>query len=114
LHGVLSQRLFKTTDGKRAAAIEILLKNARIESLIADSRDSEITEAIQEGKDIYGMQSFDQALMDLHEQKKISRDEALINATNRSDLSMKLDELHSKTHGAERIEDSMIDLKVEA
>ena len=112
LQGVLSQRLVKTVDGKRAAAIEILLKNARIESLIADSRDSEITEAIAEGKDIYGMQTFDQALLDLVSQDKISREEALMNATNRSDLTMKLDEMHSALHGTEKVEDAMIDLKL--
>ena len=111
LQGVLSQRLVKTVDGKRAAAIEILLKNARIESLISDSRDSEITEAIQEGKDIYGMQTFDQALLDLYAQKKISREEALINATNQSDLTMKLDEMHSLLHGTAPLEDAMIELK---
>ena len=114
LQGVLSQRLVKTVDGKRAAAIEILLKNARIESLIADSRDAEITEAISEGKDIYGMQTFDQALLDLYQQQKISKEEALLNATNKSDLTMKLDEMHSLLHGAERVEDAMIDLKIEA
>ncbi len=114
LQGVLSQRLVKTTDGKRAAAIEILLRNARIASLIEDERDSEITEAIQEGKDIYGMQTFDQALLDLYKENKITKEEALINATNRSDLNMKLDEFNQKTHGAEDIEASMIDLKVEA
>jgi len=114
LQGVLSQRLVKTTDGKRAAAIEILLRNARIASLIEDERDSEITEAIQEGKDIYGMQTFDQALLDLYKENKITKEEALINATNRSDLNMKLDEFNQKTHGVEDIEASMIDLKVEA
>jgi twitching motility protein PilT len=114
LQGVLSQRLVKTTDGKRAAAIEILLRNARIESLIADSRDSEITEAVKEGKDIYGMQTFDQALLDLYKEERITREEALLNATNRSDLTMKLDELNSILRGAENIEDSMIDLKIEA
>ena len=114
LQGVLSQRLVKTTDGKRAAAIEILLKNARIESLIADSRDSEITDAIAEGKDIYGTQTFDQALLDLFRQQKISKEEALLNATNKSDLSMKLDELHSMMYGSSTVEEAMIDLKIEA
>ncbi len=112
LQGVLSQRLVKTVDGKRAAAIEILLKNARIESLISDCRDSEITEAIAEGKDIYGMQTFDQALLDLVSQQKISREEALLNATNKSDLTMKLDELDSLVHGIQGVEESMIDLKL--
>jgi len=112
LQGVLSQRLVKTVDGKRAAAIEILLKNARIESLIADSRDNEITEAISEGKDIYGMQTFDQALLDLCKQDKISKKEALLNATNKSDLTMKLDEMHSALYGSQPVEDAMIDLKI--
>jgi twitching motility protein PilT len=114
LQGVLSQRLVKTVDGKRAAAIEILLRNARIESLIADARDSEITEAIKEGKDIYGMQTFDQALLDLYMNGKISESEALLNASNRSDLNMKLDEFNQKVQGVEDIKDSMIDLKIEA
>jgi len=114
LQGVLSQRLVKTTDGKRTAAIEILLRNARIASLIEDERDSEITEAIQEGKDIYGMQTFDQALLDLYKENRITKEEALINATNRSDLNMKLDEFNQKINGAEDIEASMIDLKIEA
>jgi len=90
LQGVLSQRLVKTTDNKRAAAIEILFKNARIESLISDSRDSEITDAIAEGKDIYGMQTFDQALLDLYSKGKITEQEALLNASNSSDLQMKI------------------------
>ena len=114
LQGVLSQRLVKTVDGKRTAAIEILLRNARIESLIADARDSEITEAIKEGKDIYGMQTFDQALLELYMNGRISKEEALINASNRSDLNMKLDEFNQKVQGVEDIKDSMIDLKIEA
>ncbi len=113
LQGVLSQRLVRTVDGKRAAAIEILFRNARIESLIADSRDAEITQAIEEGKDIYGMQTFDQALIDLYKQEKISKEETILNATNRNDINMKLDELHSIMNGAENIEDSKIELKIE-
>ncbi len=113
LQGVLSQRLVKTVDGKRTAAIEILLRNARIESLIADSRDAEITQAIEEGKDIYGMQTFDQALVDLYAQGRITKEEAILNATNRSDINMKLDELNSIKHGVEDIEASKIDLKLD-
>jgi len=114
LQGVLSQRLVKTTDGKRAAAIEILLRNARIESLIADARDAEITQAVAEGKDIYGMQTFDQALLDLYKDGRITKEEALLNASNRSDLNMKLDEFNQEVHGADNLEDAMIDLKIEA
>ncbi len=113
LQGVLSQRLVKTRDGKRAAAIEILLRNARIESLISDGRDGEITDAIAEGKDIYGMQTFDQALLDLYRRGVIDENEALLNATNRGDLKMQLDNFNSANVGRETIEDAMIDLKIE-
>ncbi len=113
LQGVLSQRLVKTTDGKRAAAIEILFKNARIESLISDSRDSEITDAIAEGKDIYGMQTFDQALLDLYAKGKITEQEALLNASNSSDLQMKITNFNGESSGAQNLNDSLIDLKLE-
>ncbi len=112
LQGVLSQRLIKTVDNKRAAAIEILIKNARIESLIADSRDSEITEAIAEGKDIYGMQTFDQALLDLYKNGKISEQETLLNATNASDLKMQMTSHDSESGGEVDLNESMIELKI--
>jgi twitching motility protein PilT len=112
LQGILSQRLVKTVDNKRAAAIEILMKNARIESLIAESRDSEITDAIAEGKDIYGMQTFDQALLDLYKSGKISEEETLINASNASDLKMQMTSHDSKSGGEVDLTESMIDLKI--
>ncbi len=112
LQGVLSQRLIKTVDNKRAAAIEILIKNARIESLISESRDSEITDAIEEGKDIYGTQSFDQALLDLYKSGKITVEDALLNASNASDLQMKLTSHDSAAQGEVNLQDSMIDLKI--
>lgn len=93
LQGVISQRLVKKLDGKRAAAMEVLVKSARIESLIMDDRDSEIPDALAEGKDIYKTQTFDQALYDLCNQNIISKEEALQNATNRSDLKLRLDHL---------------------
>lgn len=91
LEGVISQRLVKTIDGGRAAAIEILKKTGRIEQLIMEGRDSEIIDAIEEGKDIYGTQSFDQALLDLYTQKRISVDVLMENATSPSDMQLKLD-----------------------
>lgn len=111
LQGVLSQRLIKTVDNKRTAAIEILVKNARIESLIADGRDSEITDALADGKEVYGMQSFDQALLDLYTKGVISEEAAFENASNAADLRMKLS-YFNQAGKVEVLEDSMIDLKV--
>ena len=114
LEGVLSQRLVRTIDGKRTAAVEILLKTARIEQLIAENRDSEITDALEEGKDIYGTQTFDQALLDLYFDKVISKEEALESSTNPSDMKLKMQGLGSTKQSDKHDEDQddeVFDLK---
>lgn len=91
LQGVIAQRLVKTVDHGRTAAVEILVKNARIEALILEGREGEIPDAIKEGKDVYKTQTFDQALLGLYAGGKISRDEAIKTATSRNDITMALD-----------------------
>ncbi len=112
IQGVMSQRLIKTVDNKRAAAIEILIRNARVEALIADGRDSEITDAIEEGCDVYGSQSFDQALLSLYKEGRINQEETLLNASNSADLAMKLRSYNQSINGKEVLEDSAIELKI--
>ncbi len=93
LQGVVSQRLVRTAEGGRRAAVEILVKNARVEQMILEGKDNEIIDAIEEGKNNtqYRSQSFDQALLDLYAQRIITEKEALRNATRPSDLKLKLD-----------------------
>jgi twitching motility protein PilT len=91
LQGVVSQRLVRTKEGKRMAAVEVLVKNARIESLILDGRDNEILDAIKDGKEAYKSQSFDQALLEMYAQGYITFQEAINNASSPSDLKMKLE-----------------------
>jgi twitching motility protein PilT len=116
LEGVVSQRLVKTIDGGRAAAVEVMRRTARIAELIATNRDYEILDTIEEGKEIYGSQSFDQALLDLYYRNRISEDTALENATNPSDMKLKLQGImgevgeNTKRSGSERIDD-VFDLK---
>jgi len=88
LHGVLSQRLIRTKEGKRRAAVEILLKTPRIAELIKQDRDGEIKDALAEGKEIYGTQTFDQALLDMYYEESISEDEAIRNATSPDNLKL--------------------------
>jgi twitching motility protein PilT len=90
LSGVVSQRLVKTIDGKRAAAIEVMIQTPRIVDLIMENRDYELLDTIEEGKEIYGSQSFDQALLDLHQRGKIAEEVVLEHATNPSDMKLKL------------------------
>jgi len=91
LQGIVSQRLLKTIDGGRIAAVEVLVKNSRIETLILDGRDGEIPDALKEGKDVYKSQTFDQSLLELYASGKISKEEALNGATSRNDLLMALE-----------------------
>ncbi|KYJ86398.1 type IV pilus twitching motility protein PilT [Sulfurovum riftiae] len=90
LEGVISQRLIPTKRGGRIAGIEILKKTARIEQLIAENRDNEIPDALFDGKEIYGTQTFDQALLDLIKKGEISNEVALEYATNPADLKLKM------------------------
>ena len=95
LSGVICQRLVKTVDGKRAAALEVMIQTPRIVDLIAQNRDSELLDTIEEGKEIYGSQSFDQALLSLYSDKKISKEVVFEHATNASDMKLKLDGVDS-------------------
>ena len=91
LEGVISQRLVPNKQGGRTAAIEILKKTARIEQLIMENRDYEIPDAIFEGKEIYGTQTFDQALLDLLREGRITEEITLEYATNPSDMKLKME-----------------------
>lgn len=93
IKGVISQRLIQTVDGKRAAALEILVRTARIEQLIAENRDFEIPDTIADGKELYKSQTFDQGILDLYLAGRISREDALMNATSASDLKLKMEGL---------------------
>jgi len=90
LEGVISQRLIPTKHGGRVAGVEILKKTARIEQLIEENRDSEIPDALFEGKEIYGTQTFDQALLDILRRGEITDEVALEYATNPADMKLKM------------------------
>ncbi len=91
LQGVLSQRLVKTVDGGRTAAMEVLFNTSYIQKLILEGRDLEIKDALDEGTQIYGTQSFDTALLKLYKKGKITLDEALSNATSPNDLKLRIE-----------------------
>ncbi len=89
MKGLISQRLVPTIDGKRAAAIEILVGSPRVKDLIKDGKIHEIKEAM-EGSEQYGMQTFDMALLALFAAGKISEAEALKNADSPNNLRLKM------------------------
>lgn len=89
LQAFISQRLIPTVDGKRCAAIEILLGTARVKDLIKKGEISEIKEVMKASENV-GMQTFDSALFRLYKDGKISLEEALKNADSEVDLKLKV------------------------
>jgi twitching motility protein PilT len=90
LHGIISQRLVPTKDGKRRAAMEVLVRTPMIEQLILENRDYDIPDAIEKGKEHYKSQTFDQALLELYKEGVIHQEDALNNATSASDLKLRM------------------------
>lgn len=89
LKGVISQRLIPTPNGKRCAAIEVLVNTPHISNLILKGELNEIKEAMKSSGN-KGMKVFDDALLDLYKDGKISMEEALKNADSKNDLEAKI------------------------
>jgi len=76
LKGVVSQRLLRTADGKgRIPAVEILVASPIVKKLIFEGRTKELKQALQNRDG--GMQTFNQALLELYEAEKVTKDECL-------------------------------------
>jgi twitching motility protein PilU len=85
LRAIISQRLVRSTDGKRVAAVEVMLNTPHVAELINRGEIDQVKEAFAESSES-GMQSFDQALLQLYKDGKIGMEEALANADSRSNL----------------------------
>ena len=89
LRAFVSQRLVKTVDGKRRAAVEIMLGTPTIRDLIKRNEFSELKEIMEKSKNL-GMQTFDQALIDLVHEGSIDEEEAVKNADSANNVRLKL------------------------
>lgn len=89
VRGFVSQRLIPTLDGKRAAAIEILLGTPMVNDLILKGEINQIKEVMQKSENI-GMQTFDTALYKLYKEGRISLEEALRNADSQNNLRLRI------------------------
>ena len=89
LEGVLSQQLVPTADGRgRAMALEIMVTTPAIRNLIREEKIHQIYSSMQAGQK-FGMQTMNQALVDLILKRRITREEGL----NRSTLPEELEQL---------------------
>ena len=86
----VSQRLIPKKDGKgRVAAVEVMLNSPFVSELIMRGAVHEIKDVIAKSREM-GMQTFDQALFDLHEAGAISYEDAIRNADSVNDVRLKI------------------------
>ncbi|MBI3302881.1 MAG: PilT/PilU family type 4a pilus ATPase [Deltaproteobacteria bacterium] len=100
LRAIISQRLVMGTDGRRVAALEILMDTPRIKELIKRGEVDTLKEAMMQGAQ-EGCQTFDMALFDLYTEGKISLDQALSNADSVNNLRLKIKVDEAKEAAAE-------------
>ena len=90
LKGVLCQRLLQRAGGGMVPAVEVMVSNGRIaERIIDTATTSEIHDIIAQGK-TYGMQTFDQALLQLVKDETVTVMDAMAIATSPHDFALML------------------------
>ncbi len=92
LRGVISQRLLESTDGGRVPAIEVLTMNGRVFDRIVDEKQTHSLEDVIRESEFYGMQTFDQAILNLFKRGRITFQTALAHASNPHDLRVKAEQ----------------------
>ncbi|HKS10127.1 MAG TPA: type IV pilus twitching motility protein PilT [Pyrinomonadaceae bacterium] len=97
LKAVISMRLVRAAKGAgRVPAIEVLVSTAFIrDQIINEEKTYMIREAIAAGASQYGMQTFDQSLFSLLQQRLITQEEALHNASNPDEFKMRVQGIYS-------------------
>jgi twitching motility protein PilT len=91
LRAIVSLRLIPRADGPgRVPAAEVLVNTAAISQLIRTGDDSQsIPELVADGRVQYGMQTFDQSLLELYRRGAISYDWAMHYASNPSEFALR-------------------------
>lgn len=109
LRAFVSQRLIPTMDGKRCAAVEILLGTKTISEMILRGKFENIKEVMQKSENL-GMQTFDGALFKLFKEGRITEAEALKNADSPNNLRLRI-KLDGDDSGGE---DTSVEATIEA
>ncbi len=97
LKAIISLRLITKSNGKGLVpAVEILINTGTVKDYIIDPEKTRlIPELIENGKVIYGMQTFDQSLLDLYNDGLIKYQDAVSIATNPNDFALKVKGIQS-------------------
>lgn len=89
LRAIISQRLVRTINGDRTASVEVMLNTPRIAELIQLGDIAKVKESFYDSTE-QGMQTFDQSLLKLYHDGRITMDEALANADSRANLEAQI------------------------
>ncbi len=92
LNAIISMRLVPKADGKgRVPAVEIMINTATVRDCVIDKEKTGlINDYIEQGRSMYGSQSFDQSLYDLYKRELVTFDEALKWAKKPDDFELKV------------------------
>jgi twitching motility protein PilT len=99
LHAVVSQRLLPRADGHgRSAALEVLLATETVRDMIREKdRTESLHDYIKASREQYGMQTFDQHLMDLVADDVVTYETALAASSNPSDFQLQVTTLRRRS-----------------
>ena len=91
LRGIISMRLLpRATGDGLVPAVEVLINTKFVSECIRESRLGRIRDAMADGSAQYGMQTFDQSLLGLHQRGLITEDVAIAAATSPNDLKLQM------------------------
>ena len=90
LKGIVSMRLIPSLQGGLVPAVEVLVMTGTVREYISDpDKTYLIRDAMEEGE-YYGMQTFDQSLVQLYRDQKVTLDDAIAMAHNAHDFKIKI------------------------
>jgi len=98
IRGIVAQRLIPSVDGKRVAAVEVMLGNARMTELLREGALTTIKRELDSFQP-EGMQSFDHSLLELYKEGRITAEDAMRNSDNANDMRLKMRHLRVKITG---------------
>ena len=104
LRSIVSQRLVPGIDGKRVAALEILIDTPWVKDLIKRGEIDTLKEAMEKSTQ-EGGQTFDQAIFQLYTEGRIDEEQALVNADSANNLRIRIKnfDIAGKTGRQQRI-----------
>lgn len=98
LRAIISQRLVKANDGTLVAAVEVMLNTKLVAEHIRKGEIEEVRDAMAQSL-TPGSKTFEQALLMLYQQGKISKDEALANSDSSTNMSWLINNYEQKAAG---------------